>query len=285
MHHAPPWSRFQGRFSLQTCSTKCGEPQSCFWVLYYVAPGGLVPNLNLKWIREHERKYPPLQAARKGKSLTKKNQKNSRAFDFGRPSHFLELASPWLGCCLEALLEMAEEMVRANEAVMLIGEEAEPCCSEDELLNMIAEWVLTSIEKLFFSHFVDDPQTRRLTTWPYPDSSWILWGSGVHKTQQVCVHTASLHSQTASPKWQSILFQFLATCYVWLWLGVCLKWSWWPVIFLWCLLYSSRQAGSDLVGDAVCFLAKLIADPVLKMWPTRRKLHPNPSRPIEYQRW
>ena len=41
--------------------------------------------------------------------------------------------------CLEALLEMAEEIVRANEAVMLIGEEIEPCCSEDELLNMIAE--------------------------------------------------------------------------------------------------------------------------------------------------
>jgi len=34
---------------------------------------------------------------------------------------------------------MAEEMVRANEAVMLIGEEVEPCCSEDELLNMIVE--------------------------------------------------------------------------------------------------------------------------------------------------
>ena len=44
---------------------------------------------------------------------------------------------------------------------------------------------------------------------------------------------------------------------------VCLKWTWWPIIFLWCLLYSSRQAGNDLVGDVVCFLAKLIADPVL----------------------
>jgi hypothetical protein len=40
---------------------------------------------------------------------------------------------------LEALLEMVEEIVRANEAVILIGEEVEPCYSEDELLNMIAE--------------------------------------------------------------------------------------------------------------------------------------------------
>ena len=61
------------------------------------------------------------------------------SFDFRRSSQFPELASPWLGCCLEALLEMAEEIVRANEAVMLIGEEVEPCCSETELLNMIAE--------------------------------------------------------------------------------------------------------------------------------------------------
>ena len=60
-------------------------------------------------------------------------------FDFRRSSQFSELLSPWLACCLEALLEMAEEIVRANEAVMLIDEEAEPCCSEDELLNMIAE--------------------------------------------------------------------------------------------------------------------------------------------------
>ena len=34
---------------------------------------------------------------------------------------------------------MVEEIVRANEAVMLVVEEVEPCCSEDELLNMIAE--------------------------------------------------------------------------------------------------------------------------------------------------
>ena len=57
-------------------------------------------------------------------------------FDFRRSSQFSEL---WLACCLEALLEMAEEIVRTNEAVMLIGEEVESCCSEDELLNMIAE--------------------------------------------------------------------------------------------------------------------------------------------------
>ena len=36
---------------------------------------------------------------------------------------------------------MAGGIVRANEAVVLIGEEVKPCCSEDEdeLLNMIAE--------------------------------------------------------------------------------------------------------------------------------------------------
>ena len=44
---------------------------------------------------------------------------------------------------------------------------------------------------------------------------------------------------------------------------VCLKWIWWPIICLWCLLYSFHQAGSDLIGDVVCFLAKLLADPVL----------------------
>ena len=48
-------------------------------------------------------------------------------FDFRRSSQFPELLSPWLACCLEALLEMAEEIVRANEAVMLIVEEVEPC--------------------------------------------------------------------------------------------------------------------------------------------------------------
>ena len=61
------------------------------------------------------------------------------SFDFRRSSQFSELLSPWWGCCLEALLEMAEEIVRANEAVMLIVEEVEPCCSENEMLNMIAE--------------------------------------------------------------------------------------------------------------------------------------------------
>ena len=49
-------------------------------------------------------------------------------FDFGRSSQFPELASPWLGCCLEALLEMAEEIVGVNELVVLIAEEVGPYC-------------------------------------------------------------------------------------------------------------------------------------------------------------
>jgi hypothetical protein len=65
--------------------------------------------------------------------------------DFGRSSQFRELASPWLGCYLETLLEMAKEIVRANEAVMFIGEEVDPCCSEGELLNMIAERTFDSV--------------------------------------------------------------------------------------------------------------------------------------------
>ena len=66
-------------------------------------------------------------------------------------------------------------------------------------------------------------------------------------------------------KWEApadIRYCWNLLCVIVTW-HVCLKWTWWPIIFLWCLLYSSRQAGNDLVGDVVCFLAKLIADPVL----------------------
>ena len=68
------------------------------------------PCLNLRWIRDHERKYPPLQATRKGKSLTKKNIKNSMHIIVGRSSKLPPCVSrEWLRRCLVALLKMAEE--------------------------------------------------------------------------------------------------------------------------------------------------------------------------------
>ena len=131
----------------------------------------------------------------------------------------LEMRGNWARLSLLSLTMF--ENVFADRQVTYGGDEAlEPYFSDEECQEMLAEWVLTSDWEIVFSHFVDDPQTRRLTTLPYPDSSWIFWGSGVHKTQQACVHTAWRYSQTAWPKWQSILFQFSATCYVWLWLGM-----------------------------------------------------------------
>ena len=42
----------------------------------------LGPQPKLRWIREHERKFPSLQAARKGKSLTKNKLKKLTSFWF-----------------------------------------------------------------------------------------------------------------------------------------------------------------------------------------------------------
>ena len=49
------------------------------------------------------------------------------------------------------------ENVFADRQVAYGGDEAlGPSFSDEESQEMLAEWVLTSIEKLFFSHFVDD---------------------------------------------------------------------------------------------------------------------------------
>ena len=131
----------------------------------------------------------------------------------------LEMRGNWARLSLLSLTMF--ENVFADRQVASGGDEALGLSfSDEECQEMLAEWVLTSIETLFFSHFVDDSQTRRLARAAYPVKNGIFRGSGVHKTQQVCVHTALRYSQTASPKWRSILFQFLATCYVWLCLGM-----------------------------------------------------------------
>ena len=131
----------------------------------------------------------------------------------------LEMRGKWARLSLLSLTMF--ENVFADRQVTYGGDEAlEPYFSDEECQEMLAEWVLTSDWEIVFSHFVDDPQTRRLARGAYPVKNGIFRGSGVHKTQQACVHTAWRYSQTARPKWQSILFQFSATCYVWLWLGM-----------------------------------------------------------------
>ena len=175
----------------------------------------------------------------------------------------LEMRGNWARFLLVSLAMF--EIVFADRQVTYGGDEAlEPYFSDEECQEMLAEWVLTSDWEIVFSHFVDDPQTQRLASLAlsrlYLDILRIWSAQNTTGMCSYCVASQSNCVAKMTVYFVPIFSNLLCVIVTW---HVCLKWTWWPIIFLWCLLYSSRQAGNDLVGDVVCFLAKLIADPVL----------------------
>ena len=176
----------------------------------------------------------------------------------------LEMGGNWARLSLLSLTMF--ENVFADRQVTYGGDEAlEPYFSDEEIQEMLAEWVLTSDWEIVFSYFVDDPQTRRLARGAYPvkNGADIQRICSAQNTTGMCSYCVASQSNCVAKMtvyFVPIFSNLLCVIVTW---HVCLKWTWWPVIFLWCLLYSSRQAETDLVGDVVCFLAKLIADPVL----------------------
>ena len=160
----------------------------------------------------------------------------------------------WLRRCLVALLEMAEEIVRANEAVMLIVEEVKRNAKHDRRISNLISSV--DVFKLLFML----PQSRRhILGWLLKLGEGRFW-CGERLESQVKTYKWGIQKKREASTDITYCWNLLCVVVTW---SLCLKWIWWPIIFLWCLLYSSRQAGNDLVGDVVCFLAKLIADPVL----------------------